>query len=143
MRPASHYFARHDMKRIPIYPLWGLLLLTGAVLPACTAKKPVSSEGAAIEKTLEQAEKDARSGNEAKAIQEINQAETALKAEDKKKPLRQGFKTEQGLDVKERADEEALKELEHAKSDAGKRLAGDAADEIHRASQAVRAKEGN
>ena len=61
-----------------------ILALSGAaVLSGCTPKKPVSSEGVAIEKTLQQAETDARAGNEKKALEEIDSAEKALIEEDK------------------------------------------------------------
>ena len=117
-----------------------LLILCSALAVACAPKKPLEPS-TPIQKTLDQAEKDARSGNEEKAIKEINDAEKALIQEDKKSPVTQGFKSEQGLDVKAKAEADALKELEHAKKDAKKKLAGDAADEIKRALGDVEVKE--
>lgn len=120
--------------------LSALLVLFGCLTVACAPKKPLEPT-TPIQKTLDQAEKDARSGNEDKAIKEINDAEKALIQEDKNHPVTQGFKSEQGLDVKAKAEADALKELEHAKKDAKKKLAGDAADEIKRALGDVEVKE--
>ncbi len=111
-------------------------------LSGCAEKKPVSSSGVAIEKTLRQAEKDARSGNEEKAVQEIDSAEKALVDEDKKHPYAQRQKTWSGEDAKANADRDAIKELERARRDAKGKLAGDAADEIHKALKDVEVKEG-
>lgn len=113
------------------------LALSG--LLACAPKAPPAP--APIEKTLEQAEKDARSGNETKAIEEINQAEKALIEEDKKEPKAQNFRSVSGQDTKAKAEEDALKELEHAKKDARDKLAGDAADEVKKAIKDVEVKE--
>jgi hypothetical protein len=43
-----------------ITPKLSLLLACAVVLFGCTEKKPISPSGVAIEKTLNQAEKDAR-----------------------------------------------------------------------------------
>ena len=119
--------------------LAGLTLLGG-----CTEKKPVGAAGGeAIEKTLKAAEQDARTGNEQKAIQEINAAEKALIEEDKKKPYVQGYKSWTGEDAKAKADTDAIKELDHARKDAKGNLAGDAADEIKKAIKDVEVKEKN
>ena len=116
-----------------------LIFLGATTISACgPQKKPVVSP---IEKSLEQAEKDARSGQEDKAVQEIDDAEKALIAEDKKMPATQNFRSVSGEDVKAKAEADALKELEHAKRDARGKLAGDAADEIKRAIQDVEVKE--
>jgi len=116
-----------------------LLILSVAMLVACAPKKV--PEPTPIQKTLEQAEKDARSGNEDKAIKEIDAAEKALIQEDKKAPVSQSFRSSQGNDTKAKAEADALKELEHAKKDAKGKLAGDSADEIKKAIQDVEVKE--
>lgn len=116
-----------------------LLGATGAGLVACAPKAPPAPTP--IEKTLQQAEKDARSGNEDKAIQEIDQAEKALIEEDKKMPKTQNFRSVQGEDTKAKAEADALKELDHAKQDAKAKLAGDAADEVKKAIKDVEVKE--
>lgn len=113
--------------------------LAVALFAGCASQK--AQETTPIQKTLEQAEKDARSGNEDKAIKEINSAEKALIQEDKTAPLPQGFRSSQGNDIKAKAEADAIKELDHAKGDAGKKLAGDAADEIKRAMEDVKVKE--
>ena len=105
--------------------------------------KDVKKGGEAIEKTLKAAEQDARTGNEQKAIQEINAAEKALIEEDKKKPYVQGYKSWTGEDAKAKADTDAIKELDHARKDAKGNLAGDAADEIKKAIKDVEVKEKN
>ena len=121
-----------------------MIALPGAaILSGCAPKKPVSSEGVAIEKTLQQAETDARSGKEKKALEEIDSAEKALIEEDKKKPYVQGIKTESGINPKAAADQDAIKELKRAKRDASGNLAGDAADDIDKALKDVKVKEGN
>ena len=125
-----------------INPKLSLLLACAVVLFGCTEKKPISPSGVAIEKTLSQAEKDARSGNESKALQEIDYAEKALIEEDKEHPYAQRQKTWQGEDAKANADSAAIKELERARRDAKGKLAGDAADEVHKALKDVEVKEG-
>ncbi len=116
-----------------------LLILCSALAVACAPKK--APEPTPIQKTLEQAEKDARSGNEEKAIKEIDSAEKALIQEDKKAPVPQSFRSSQGNDTKAKAEADALKELEHAKKDAKGKLAGDAADEVKKALKDVEVKE--
>ena len=118
-----------------------VLLAVALVMVGCTQKKPLSTEGATIEKTLQQAEKDARSGDEAKALKEIDAAEKALIEEDKKKPSAQQSKTWSGEDVKANAERDAIRELNRARQDAKGKLAGDAADEIHKALKDVEVKE--
>jgi len=116
-----------------------LLILLSAFAVACAPKK--APEPTPIQKTLEQAEKDARSGNEEKAIKEIDAAEKALIQEDKKAPVPQSFRSSQGNDTKAKSEADALKELEHAKKDAKGKLAGDAADEVKKAIKDVEVKE--
>ena len=116
-----------------------LLVLSGTFLVGCAAKK--APEPTPIQKTLDQAEKDARSGNETKAIKEIDAAEKALIQEDKKAPVPQGFRSSQGNDTKAKAEADALKELEHAKKSAKGKMAGDAADEVKKALKDVEVKE--
>jgi len=116
-----------------------LLILCSALAVGCAPKKV--PEPTPIQKTLEQAEKDARSGNETKAIKEIDAAEKALIQEDKKAPVPQSFRSSQGNDTKAKAEADALKELEHAKKDAKRKLAGDAADEVNKALKDVEVKE--
>jgi microtubule-associated protein 1 len=119
-----------------------IVILAGLVaLGGCTPKKPVSAEGVSIEKTLKAAEKDARSGNEEKALQEIDAAEKALIAEDKKKPYAQQSKTWSGEDAKATAERDAIKELDRARKDAKGKLAGDAADDIKKELKDVEVKE--
>lgn len=118
----------------------GLMVMLGVVLASgCAAKK--TPEPTPVEKTLQQAEKDARSGNEDKAVKEIDAAEKALIQEDKNKPVSQSFRSSPGNDTKAKAEADALKELEHAKKSAKKKLAGDAADEVKNAIQDVQVKE--
>lgn len=116
-----------------------LLILFSVLSVACAPKK--APEPTPIQKTLEQAEKDARSGNETKALKEIDAAEKALIQEDKKAPVPQSFRSSQGNDTKAKAEADALKELEHAKKDAKGKLAGDAADEVQKALKDVEVKE--
>jgi microtubule-associated protein 1 len=117
-----------------------LVMILGIALAAgCAAKK--APEPTPIEKTLQQAEKDARSGNEDKAVKEIDAAEKALIQEDKSKPVSQNFRSSQGNDTKAKAEADALKELDHAKKSAKKKLAGDAADDVKKAIQDVQVKE--
>jgi len=129
------------MNKKSITPKLSVLLACSVVLFGCAEKKPISPSGVAIEKTLKQAEKDARSGNEAKALQEIDSAEKALIEEDKKHPYPQRQKTWSGEDAKANADSAAIKELERARRDAKGELAGDAADEVHKALKDVEVKE--
>lgn len=117
-----------------------LALLAAALVSGCAAKK-APSEPTQLDKTLQQAEKDARSGNEQKAIEEINEAEKQLIQDEKKKPVTQSFRSSQGNDLKAKAEADAIKELEHAKRDAGKKLAGDAADEVRNAAKDVKVEE--
>ena len=107
-----------------ITPKISFLLACSVVFIGCADKKPISSSGVAIEKTLKQAEKDARSGNEDKALKEIDSAEQALIEEDKKHPYAQRQKTWSGEDAKANADSAAIKELERARRDAKAKLAG-------------------
>lgn len=125
-----------------IIPKISLLLACSVAVFGCTEKKPISPSGVAIEKTLKQAEKDARSGDEEKALKEIDSAEQALIDEDKKHPYPQRQKTWSGEDAKANADSAAIKELERARRDAKGKLAGDAADEVHKALKDVEVKEG-
>lgn len=120
-----------------------ILLASVLAFAGCAEKKPVSPEGAAIEKTLKAAEQDARTGNESKALTEIDSAEKALIEEDKKKPYAQQSKTWSGEDIKANADRDAIKELDRARRDAKGKLAGDAADEVRKALKDVEVKEGN
>lgn len=120
-----------------------LVLVSLHVLSGCAAKAPVSPGGAAIEKTLKDAEKDARSGNEAKAVKEIDAAERALIKEDQQKPYPIPNKQWSGEDAKAHADSDAIRELNRAKRDAKAKSAGDAADEVKKALKDVEIKEGN
>jgi hypothetical protein len=123
------------IKNTSLMVLLGVALITG-----CATKKP-PAQPTQLDQTLQQAEKDARSGNEQKAIEEINEAEKELIQDEKKKPVPQSFRSSQGNDLKAKAEEDAIKELEHAKKDAGKKLAGDAADEIRNAAKDVKVEE--
>ena len=121
-----------------------LLVLAGlTALGGCAETRKVSPTGVAIEKTLKDAEKDARSGNETKALKEIDAAERALIEEDKKKPYSQGYKSWSGEDVKSKADADAIRELDRARRDAKGKLAGDAADDVKKAIKDVEVKEAN
>jgi len=122
--------------------LFALMILAGCNTMEGVGKD-IKKGGEAIEKTLKAAEQDARTGNEQKAIQEINAAEKALIEEDKKKPYVQGYKSWTGEDAKAKADTDAIKELDHARKDAKGNLAGDAADEIKKAIKDVEVKEKN
>lgn len=131
------------MKTSNQYRDMSILLASVLALAGCAEKKPVSPQGAAIEKTLKAAEQDARSGNESKAVTEIDAAEKALIEEDKKKPYAQQSKTWSGEDIKANADRDAIKELDRARRDAKGKMAGDAADEVKKALKDVEVKEGN
>ena len=121
-----------------------LLILAGlTALGGCAETRKVSPTGVAIEKTLKDAEKDARSGNETKALKEIDAAEKALIEEDKKKPYAQGYKSWSGEDVRSKADADAIRELDRARRDAKGKLAGDAADDVKKAIKDVEVKEAN
>jgi len=122
-----------------------LSLLTVASVLAfggCAEKPATKPNLVGVEKTLQQAEKDARSGDEAKALKEIDAAEKTLIQEDKKRPYAQSLKTWTGEDVKAKADADAILELEKAKRDANAKLAGDAADEVKKALDDVKKEEG-
>lgn len=120
-----------------------LVLVSLYVLTGCAEKAPVSPSGVAIEKTLKDAEKNVRSGNEEKAVKEIDAAEQALIKEDKQKPYPIANKQWSGEDAKAHADSDAIKQLNRAKRDAKAKKAGDSADELNRALKDVEIKEGN
>ena len=121
----------------------GLFLVAISAIMGCAPKPPVPASGVAIEKTLGQAEKDARSGNQAKAIQEIDSAEKALISEDKSHPVAQQSKTWSGEDTKATSEKDAIRELNRAKNDIRKNNSIDAADEVKNALKDVQVKEGN
>lgn len=121
-------------KNLPILAALG-------ILPACAEKPVVNQADEAIEKTLRAAEQDARSGNEQKAVKEIDAAEKALIKEDKAHPYPQPNKQWTGEDAKANADQDALKQMEKAKNSARSGLAGDAADEARRAEKDVEKRE--
>lgn len=106
---------------------------------ACSTQK--SPGTTSIQETLGRAEKDARSGNEEKAVKEIDEARKALIDEDKKAPVTQNFRSVSGEDVKAKAESDAIRELDHAKRDARSNLAGDSADEVKKAIQDVKLKQ--
>ena len=110
-----------------------LTLSCALVFGGCVGKPATKPDLAGVEKTLQQAEKDARSGDETKALKEIDSAEKSLIEKDKKYPYAQQPKTWTGEDVKAKADADAILELEKAKRDANAKLAGDAADEVKKA----------
>ena len=115
------------------------MTLLAAVLggmSAC-AEKPVAKADEAIEKTLKAAEQDARTGNEKKAVEEIDAAEKALIKEDKAHPYPQPNKQWTGEDIKANADRDAFKQMEKAKKSAKSGLAGDAADEARAAEKDI------
>jgi hypothetical protein len=117
-----------------------LVAMTGC---SNNASKP-SPEGSDAIKVLKAAEVDARSGNEDKAIKEIEQAQKDLVKEDTLKPYpqeNQGKAGVTGQSPREVADEKALKELQKAKKNAKAKLAGDAADEINQAIKDIQTKE--
>lgn len=118
-----------------------LTVASALVFAGCAEKRVTKPNLAGVEKTLQQAEKDARSGDEAKALKEIDAAEKTLIEEDKKHPYAQQPKTWTGEDVKAKADADAILELEKAKRDAKAKLAGDAADEVKRALGDVKTEE--
>ena len=130
------------MDKIKLSPIMALLLCGGLGLTGCAEKTPPSAANTGIVKTLKDAEKDARSGNETKAVQEIDAAEQALIKEDKLKPYPTPNKQWSGEDAKARADSDAIKELNRARRDAKGKMAGDAADEVKKAIKDVEVKEG-
>lgn len=121
------------------------LTLLAAVLggvSACAEKPMVNKADEAIEKTLKAAEQDARTGNEKKAVEEIDAAEKALIKEDKAHPYPQPNKQWTGEDAKANADQDAFRQMEKAKKSAKSGLAGDAADEARAAEKDVEKREG-
>jgi hypothetical protein len=136
-------FWRVMMNKVKPWHRSVLVLVSLYLLTGCAGKAPVNPSGAAIEKTLKDAEKDARSGNEAKAVKEIDAAEQALIKEDKQKPYPIPNKQWSGEDAKAHADSDAIKELNRAKRDAKAKRAGDSADELKKALKDVEIKEGN
>ncbi len=129
------------MTKLARYP--SIIFCVSAALwfGGCAETKPKPAAGSGIVKTLKDAETDARSGNEAKAVKEIDAAEQALIKEDKTKPYPVPNKQWTGEDAKAHADSDAIKELNRARRDAKGKLAGDAADEIDRAIKDVEIKE--
>lgn len=117
-----------------------LVAMTGC---SSSAPKP-TPEGSDAIKVLKAAEVDARSGNQDKAIKEIEQAQKDLIKEDTLKPYPQESQGKSGVtgqSPREVADEKALKELQKAKKNAKAKLAGDAADEINQAIKDIQTKE--
>ena len=131
------------MKNQYSYREIGLLLIALSAVSGCAPKPPVSATGLGIEKTLKQAEQDARSGNQAKALKEIDDAEKGLISEDKAHPIPQQSKTWSGEDAKATSEKDAIKELNRARADVKKSKTIDAADEIENALKDVEVKEGN
>ena len=117
-----------------------LVAMTG-----CSNNSPKASpQGADTIKVLKAAEADARSGNEDKAVKEIEQAQKDLVKADTLKPYPQenlGKSAVYGENPRESADEKAIKDLQKAKKNAKAKLAGDAADEINQAIKEIQTKE--
>jgi hypothetical protein len=129
------------MNKLNLWPGFVVISLSALMAAGCAEKATVKPGSSAAEKTLKDAERDARSGNEDKAIKEIDAAEQALIKEDKSRPYSQQNKTWSGEDVKATAGRDAIKELDHAKRDAKAKVAGDAADEVKKAIKDVEIKE--
>lgn len=117
------------------------LLASAAAMAGCAEKPTKAPDDSAVVKTLKSAEQDARMGNEAKAVKEIDAAEQALVKENKEKPYPVPNKRWSGEDPKASADSDAIKELEHARRDAERKLPGEASDEVKKAIKDVEIKE--